>query len=38
MRIKRDGTSRQIVVNHKHYSDTTLNTWVAGIFHLHFKQ
>lgn len=32
MRIKRDGTGRQIIVNHEHFSETTLGTWVSGIF------
>ncbi|XP_027843018.2 low-density lipoprotein receptor-related protein 1 [Aphis gossypii] len=30
MRIKRDGTGRQIIVNHEHSSDTS-GTWVSGI-------
>lgn len=30
MRIKLDGTGRQIIVNHEHSSETTVGTWVAG--------
>lgn len=33
MRIKRDGTNRQIIVNHDHPGDTTLGTWVSGTYH-----
>lgn len=36
MRIKRDGTGRQIIVNHEHSGETTLGTWVSGIFNLNF--
>lgn len=32
MRIKRDGTGRQIIVNHEHSSETTVGTWVAGTY------
>lgn len=31
MRIKRDGTGRQIIVNHEHSGETILGTWVSGI-------
>jgi len=38
MRIKRDGTGRQIIVNHEHSGETTLGTWVSGIiFNQNFK-
>lgn len=37
MRIKRDGTDRQIIVNHEHSSEITFGTWVSGIFHLNFE-
>jgi len=36
MRIKRDGTGRQIIVNHEHSSETS-GTWVSGIFYLNFE-
>lgn len=36
MRIKRDGTGRQIIVNHEHFSETTLGTWVSGILKLKY--
>lgn len=31
MRIKRDGTGRQIIVNHEHSVETTSGSWVSGI-------
>lgn len=36
IRIKRDGTGRQIIVNHEHPGDTTLGTWVSGICNYNF--
>lgn len=36
MRIKRDGTCRQIIVNHEHSGEITLGTWVAGIIKLNY--
>lgn len=36
MRIKRDGTSRQIIVNHEHSGEITLGTWVAGIVQFNY--
>jgi len=36
MRIKRDGTGRQIIVNHEHSGETS-GSWVSGIFHLNFE-
>lgn len=34
MRVKRDGTDRQIIVKHEHSGETTSGTWVSGIFNL----
>lgn len=34
MRIKRDGTGRQIIVNHEHSGDTNSGAWVSGIPYL----
>jgi hypothetical protein len=36
MRIKRDGTSRQIIINHEHSGEITLGTWVAGIIQFNY--
>lgn len=32
MRVKRDGTDRQIIVNHEHSGETTSGAWVSGIY------
>lgn len=38
MRIKRDGTGRQVIVNHEHSGETTSGTWVSGMsYFLIFK-
>lgn len=36
MRVKRDGTDRQIIVNHEHSGETTSGAWVSGIKNVYF--